>query len=273
MDILEKQETPTILASIVSNLQYDKLKAILIGSAGLSSQLYTSDYDFMTRITDKYTPKKAFNIFNKIIQYIKKNDDLFFIEVKFQDKKGLKKKLYSLDDFTYTIFKKWFNSKLDFIKFDFVVYLSSKVFKELSINYIFNTEKLDIEDMTNSIKNDFKDQIKEGNYYKALKRGFSIIKTLDTPESTDLLKKLSKYFNSDIGKEYQRVNNLKAIKLVFEKYKGDELTDKKIETNLKDVGFKDIDDLDEYIKDLEHDINSDAYKFYKKNIKKIKKYI
>ena len=111
----------------------------------------------------------------------------------------------------------------------------------MSCNYIFNdeislsgdnitNEKQNIKDI-NELTDGIKDLKKENNYFKILKRMFSIYKLQN---DTHKIKMLNKIFNSDMGMTYKKISNLEAIKLVKEHYK-DADTKKKIEINLLDI--------------------------------------
>ena len=73
------------------------------------------------------------------------------------------------------------------------------VFNEISDNYYIkigattNYQDINRKTIIKSVEEDYKEQVKEGNYYKALKRQF-VIKKLTGEDS-----KLLKYFNSDAG--------------------------------------------------------------------------
>ena len=264
MNILEKRYIPSTLTTITQNLMYDKHnELILAGSSGLASQLYPSDYDLITNILME-NKEDAYTHFYKILDSIKQNDNLFFIELKFQNKKS-KYKIDKIDNFTKETFLKYYSKELEYIKIDLVVYLTeTKIFKELSIiyNFVNRNDKKIIEDL----KMDYADLIHEKKFYKALKRMFSLISRNKVPEDKEImLKKISVFFNSETGKEYQRLNNLLAIQLVFKKYGKDPLVNKKIKTNLKDVGFKSINSLHRYIKKLEDTINNEARIFLLNN--------
>jgi len=252
MDILEKQGVPSILVGISNKLAYEGMSMILAGSASLASQLYTSDYDFIT--------KGGANIeeWMRILKYIADNVALYFIELKVQYKNGEKEKFYKIVDVPEMIFKK---KNISYIKIDLVVYLTTKVFKEVSVIYSFVKKVDDKAIIIKSLKKDLKEYVADGKYYKALKRYFSIISKVKKPNQN--LKQLSIFFNSAIGKEYQKLNNLKAIKLVVEKY-DDALTLQKLKTNLKDIGYNDIKHLDTYITDLEKNINKEGKDIYDK---------
>lgn len=257
MEILEKKEAPSNLAGISNRLAYGKTKLILAGSSSLASQIYTSDYDFITQGGGDLTEWK------RILQYIASNDDLYFIELKVQMIDGSKNRWYAIEDIPPSAFR---GKSIDFVKIDLVVYLTTKVFREVSVIYNFG-EKAEQGKILASLTKDLNEYLRQGKYYKALKRYFSILGRTENPKKrsiqTKLLIRLSVFFNSPTGKEYQKLNNLKAIELVYNRY-GTGLTEKKIISNLKDIGYTDVKRLDEYIADLEGKINASGEAFFNK---------
>ena len=85
------------------------------------------------------------------------------------------------------------------IKLD-IVYLLNGVFNEISDNYYIkmgattNYQDISSNTIIKTLSEDYKEQVKEGNYYKALKRQF-VIKEMSGKKHSKLLK----YFNSDAG--------------------------------------------------------------------------
>ena len=130
-----------------------------------------------------------------------------------------------------------------YIKMDFIVRINN-IFKELSIIYNLNTETPPskvIQDLNTEIK----DNIKDKNYYKALKRLFSLYKA---EGQTKKQLPLSVFFNSEVGRAYETVSNLKAINLLLHHHQGKEVK-KKIRINLKDLHMApSIRMIDPYIK-------------------------
>ena len=102
---------------------------------------------------------------------------------------------------------------------------------ELSIIYEFYDKKLDKNEYIKSIEDDIKELIKEGNYYKVLKRLFNLYRI-----EGDIKKLifLSDIFNSDLGEIYQKISNLEAIEKILEFYK-DKLDLKRVKVNLKEI--------------------------------------
>ena len=242
MDILEKKqkgEFDNDLKDIIKILKFKNNPIELKGSSSLKSQQYFSDYDIFTIIRYNYGVEEIYDEFHKILNNIISSYDLYFIEFKLQTKKGKKFKWLPNDEFGFEEFKKHFKD-IDFAKID-IVARNQNIFIEVSCNYIFNdeislsgdnitNEKQNIKDI-NELTDGIKDLKKENNYFKILKRMFSIYKLQN---DTHKIKMLNKIFNSDMGMTYKKISNLEAIKLVKEHYK-DADTKKKIEINLLDI--------------------------------------
>jgi hypothetical protein len=230
MNITEKRYIPQDFYPFVKILQYDKSPIKLLGSAGLASQQYYSDYDMMSVVSGETSCKKAYNTISSIIERAENNPNMYFIEFKLQTKKGRKIREVPED---LSKFCQYFRD-VEFIKLDYIVRIQS-TFVELSIIYSFSRGE---EDFKMSVKKDIRELYDEGKYYKVLKRIFSIVsKEKKNVERDNKLVLLTNFFNSDIGKIYQDASNLRAIKLLLDNYE-DEDTRRKAELNLKDLKLK-----------------------------------
>ena len=87
-----------------------------------------------------------------------------------------------------------------------------------------------------------------------MKRLFSIYKL---KRNYKKLVELTKFFNETGGK-YEIVSNLKTILLLLQYY-DDNMTNKKVMINLKDIGVK-YSDLHETITEYESELNNEAIK-------------
>jgi hypothetical protein len=233
MNITEKRFIPQDLIPFTKLLQYPHQRIMLLGSAGLASQRYYSDYDLLTIIPDKDC-EKIYNTIKNIIEKSENNPDMYFIEIKIQTLDG--NKIRKLKD---TFCNKVQN--IDFIKLDYVIRIQNK-FVELSIIYKVLNHQGGESSFVESVKDDIKELCKEGEYYKVLKRCFSILtKQPKSPDRDKRLILLTNFFNSPVGQIYQDASNLKAIKLLLQHYR-DTDTIRKVELNLKDLklDLKDI---------------------------------
>ena len=85
-----------------------------------------------------------------------------------------------------------------------------------------------LEKVVTYLKENIKKHIKEGNYYKCLKRMFSIYIMYKNMSQVDFFIKI---FNTDLGKLYEIICILQAVELVYEHY-DDDRTVEKLEKNV-----------------------------------------
>ena len=143
---------------------------------------------------------------------------------------------------------------VDYIKKDFIVRIKN-VFKELSIIYSFSKKEPANATLAHDLNTEIEDNIQGGNYYKALKRLFSLYKVEE--KNKDQLP-LSRFFNSYVGKVYEMVSNLKALQLLLSKYE-DRETEKKVKINMKDLHLVPrIDLIDKYMEAYQAIIQREA---------------
>jgi hypothetical protein len=129
--ILEKRYPEKEIRKTVNILRFNYNIIELVGTGSLKSQLYPSDYDFMTKIN--FRDMELEDIYNEFVNILNKIDEehtLYFIEFKFENKnkklKDYKYKINNIDDFTYEIFIKHFDkSKIDFCKIDVVININN----------------------------------------------------------------------------------------------------------------------------------------------------
>ena len=239
MNILEKRKIQSDLYDIVKNLEIFQIALNLVGSASIASQLHYSDYDFNCKIKVR-KQTLIFNEFKKILSY--SNDKLYFIEFKIEYNNDTKLKINDLSMIRLRMFK-----NIKFVKIDYIVFLDY-VFKEVSIMYIFKNKKETDTDRIQTLRNDYDDLMVKGENFKALKRLFSIYKI---KKDYINLKTLTSLFNSNIGKIYEMNSNLKTIQLlktIDQQDNDDDLTQKRIHSNLKFLRIDPDDDLNKIIK-------------------------
>jgi len=245
MDVLERKGLDQKFRYLLKQLQYGDNNIILAGTGGLNSMNYTSDIDLISNIPLQTSEDVYKNILEIVSRKIK---DLFFIEGKIQQEEE-KFKFYNLKDLIDGEAKFKSIKKPDMVKLDYIIFIDG-LFREVSI--IYNFKKTDTKEIEKTLNQDLTELINEGNYYKALKRVFSLLKNDEA--NKPVLVKLSKIFNSNIGFVYQRLNNLKAVKLFNETYK-DSVSSNMASLVLKNLGYKDMSKLNEYIKKDNNFIN------------------
>ena len=208
------------IKKIATILHIPDTRLELKGSAGLASQQYFSDYDFFSFVP---LSKRKTSIFNTIR---KKLGDLpvLLIETKVETPSG--KKRYFTDEPITSV------KDATLIKIDMVAYLNF-AFTEVSCIYSFSKDAPTKEEYLQQLTSEMKELEQEGNYYKALKRMFSIHKIKG---EADKMVALTRYFNSPDGLLYQRLSNYDAVQLVKQYYSGDTL-DAQLKSNLKEIGI------------------------------------
>ena len=211
-------------------ISYHRDNPIIMGSNKYKNMRYPSDFDLFEIIHEGKNKeefiKECINVFQQIIKNIEAEDDLYFIEFKTEDKnnnkirwkpKHIKNGHMKNKIVLYDVIADAINQ---LIKID-IVYYHNGLFTEFSniFNITKNGHDLDKDELLNSITTDMETLAKEGNYFKALKRAFSIAQIQNDKEK---LKYIYNVLNSDIGKLGQIKSYLASIVLVLERYKDKE---------------------------------------------------
>lgn len=265
MDIIEKAYPKQQIISVMNILQFNNNPIQLVGTGGLKSQLYPADYDFMSKIIYKLSIEKSYIEFKNILNDIHKQSNLFFIEFKFQMKNGDKQKIFDIGEFDKETFIKNFKpNQIEYCKIDLILNLKGH-FKEVSCIYFFDSQdEFDKETYTRALLKDGKDYYNEGKYYKSLKRLMIGAKN-ENPPDRNLMVAISNLFNSEIGKLYQKKNEIDAGIIFMNKY-NNVFDGKLVKTFIKNIGLKDmspdkLQDLSDAYGDL---IDKEGLKFYEK---------
>jgi hypothetical protein len=269
MDVLQKKYPSQDIRKYVDILKYKNSPIMLLGSGGLEGQNYPSDIDLFTKISSAEDAKEAFTEIMNMVNEFKDLNNVFFVEFKIQQTNGNKYKFKTLEELENDDFKfyRYFDEKIDYCKFDFVILLDGR-YIELSSIYVFNQAPFDANELMKSLLDDRKEMMKEGKFYKSIKRLFAYIKL--QPEETmdkDILVEITRFFNSNIGRLYQENSILKAIKLMMETYPDNAEIDKYNNYVFSNMGFKDINDIDKIINEYDNLINREGHKFIKMYLK------
>lgn len=271
MDISAKREVKECaeICPFLDDLKWGNNEIEILGTGGLRSQYYPSDFDLYTAIKGGDRTADDDLLYRRVQQILKRttiNPHMFFIEVKIQNADGSKKKFYE-PYFSYNQFENAVGN-LDYIKIDYVVWIAEVGrLQELSIIYSFG-ETPEKGELIKDIKADYENYKKEGNKYKALKRLFSISRLTGNKMTMVLLSTL---FNSHTGQLYSLLSNIKAIKLLIEHRPVEEGVGRFIEANLRDIAHRvgaDIDtsaELDEEERQLTAQIGADTEKWLREH--------
>lgn len=267
MDIAEtKKGIDEAIRKWVNVMKFNDSPIVQLGTSSFKAQKYFSDYDLFSPVNDRnMTPEKSCKEIKKILKNLESEDNIWFVELKIQNKDGSKEKFYhpdiDCDKFIKSV------KELDYLKFDFVVYIvETQKLTELSMIYSFSNMP-PLEDLKKAIKADYDFYKGEGNIYKALKRAFSIYRLEGKKEK---MVEISDLFNSNTGFLYTVSSNLKAIKLILEGGLSGDNIQNKVKVNLIDVE-KSINmplttekEIDKAIKKLDNDISKQT-KIWLKN--------
>ena len=224
------------LKQLMTLFKFKKYKVQLLGSSSLEYvNKYASDYDFYTNIHLEKKIDSVYDFLNKVLSI--NDENIYFIELKFQLLNGEKIKFKTLDNLVLPAINR---DEIDFIKIDYIIYN----------NY--------------ELQNDINEFFKEGHIYKALKRFFSLLRLYDDKK---MMVKLSYLFNDDTyGKFYKIQNNLKTILEMRKRYGTQKLVVKKIMANFQKIGLTVMKNtqLKHHIKMIEKKINEEALNYIKK---------
>jgi hypothetical protein len=219
-------------------------KPKLLGSASNTNVREITDYDLICKIKQSDIQKVKSATTEKM-------QGRYLIEIKIEGEnnkeKFVKRRSFDLSDLK-TIF---------FIKLDFVIWKNYS-FREMSIIYDLNEPK-DTESFEDKIKADIVDYIAEKNYFKVIKRLYSLTKFRKNTKNAN---KLLRFIN-DTGVLGSTLANLKAIQLVKEKYPNDKIIKKLVKINLKDIGVKES-ELTKMTDRISEKLNVESKQFLKK---------
>jgi len=251
------------LKQLMTMFKFKKYKVQLLGSSSLEYvNKYASDYDFYTNINLEKKIDSVYDFLNNVLSI--NDENIYFIELKFQFLNGKKKKFKTLDNLILPDINR---DEIDYIKIDYIIY-NNYEFKEMSIIYDLNREVKTQEAIMKTLQNDINEYYKEGHIYKALKRVFSLFSSKDDKK---MMVKLSYLFNDDTyGKLYQIQNNLKTILEMRKRYGDNKLVIQKIIANFQKIGLSVMNNtqLKEHINMIEKKINDEALNYI--NFLKIK---
>ena len=164
-------------------------KTNIIGSSILKPIRYNSDWDLSTEIKgDLNLRNNIYKRFLKVFKDSKKDKRIFLVDFKCGEDDKKEPLRWTYNDMLKG-FKIVNNTQYNFtdcltqkatIKLD-IIYLLNGKFTEMSNNYYIklgkesNFNKITKASVIKSINDDYNELIKEGKFYKALKREFSII--------------------------------------------------------------------------------------------------
>ena len=240
MDITQQRQIEQDVLPFVDAVQWDEATPIqLLGTGSQQAQKYPSDIDLFSAIKKTRVDDTAgiYNHMDTIFENCDALGDMYFIEFKLQNVDGSKQKWFQTSALSQQDLEKAVpaGGTIDFVKVDYVIFIRDRnLFTELSSIYSFSPMP-PIRVLIEKIRGDFNMYYNDGNYYKSLKRMYSIYKLQDKKQK---LVELSTLFNSETGYKYSISSNLKAIKLLLEHYSDDPSIINALRANLSDIGHK-----------------------------------
>jgi len=211
----------------------------IIGSASIKNILYSSDYDVNEEVFNpKHTPAQSLEYIYKMFldkfKYASKREHKTYImdfkcgiddkgeplRWNYEDmKKGYKKVNGRQYDFTDCLLQEPPNMvKLDVISFYNGRFLELSDIYKIKIGNKKNYKMETKETIMKNIEEEETELIKEGNYYKALKRLFSSRKISSNFTIDNKIERIIDFLNSDIGIVGKSKSDLDVLIDLYEKY-------------------------------------------------------
>lgn len=155
--------------TIFDTIKFPNRHFSLAGTAGIKEfSIWASDIDLFQKLEESDMKKFLPHILS-LIRDIESMPDTYFVELKSNGKHYYKKDLMNLK----TLEKIEKGLKRDpFNKID-VLYFDGAYFTEITLVYSF-AKRITLPALVSAIKEDLRDQIAEGNIYKAFKRAYNI---------------------------------------------------------------------------------------------------
>lgn len=188
----------------------------IVGSASIKSNIYYSDYDFFEKVKE-VSEKDIYQHFRDIFIQVSNKENMIVSDLKCgvrPDGEPIRWNQQQMlrNDNNGLTFEECIKHK-GIIKVD-IIYLLNGRFIELTNVYqivIDGESNMDysVEQIVEEITNEYKQKIKEGNYFKSLKKLYSVMK-ITNPSDLRLVKLLN-YFNSPIGLLYRCKSDLETL--------------------------------------------------------------
>ena len=211
--------------NMLSKIMSLESKVNIVGSAKIKRSIYHSDYDNFETVRGK-NKNAIYNHFRSVFEIVKASDNTVITDFKLGEFRGEPLR------WDYEDIKNRSNNGMSFdmalkqksmIKMDIVTLLNSRFTEVSEVYNIFLDGESNFNYTKDNIRkeliDDMKEQIKQGNYMKALKRKFSLLKLDD--KNKEVREDLIDYFNSPIGLINRAKSDLETMLLVIEHKKFD----------------------------------------------------
>jgi hypothetical protein len=205
---------------IIGKLMSLESKINIVGSANVKRNLYYSDYDLFQKVRGK-SKQLIYNHFKAIFNIIKSSSNVVISDFKLgEDDKGESLR------WDYNDIMKGENGGVSFqdalkmesiIKLDIIIYVNGRFIEISEVYNVYLDGKSNMnyskDEVIKELTEDYKELVNDGNYFKALKRMYSIIKLND--ENDSRLNILVDYFNQPIGLLYRCKSDLETINIIL----------------------------------------------------------
>ena len=190
-------------------------KVNMVGSASIKKAIYYGDYDLFERV-EGHSKSSVYAHFKSLFYHVNKLPKIVITDFKIGDKR------WSYDDIMSKekegmSFDDALNVK-GIIKLDIIALINSRFYEITEVYQMCFNGKCNMDYKKDEIIKDLVDEYKlktnEGNYMKALKKMYSIIKikNINDPKLDVLLN----YFNSPIGLLYRNKSELETLLIVLD---------------------------------------------------------
>ena len=200
-------------------------KVNVVGSASIKRPVYYSDYDLFENVYGK-SDRAVYNHFKNVFEIIRRSDNVVISDFKCGETNGTSLR------WTYEEMKNDNNQGVTFaealrhksmIKMDIIALISGRFIEITEVYNIYLDGEPNmspsLDDIVDDITKEYSDEVRDGNYMKALKRMFSLLKLKgEEPRKQDIL---LDYFNSPEGLVYRCKNDLETMYLVLDSPKFD----------------------------------------------------
>jgi len=216
----------------------------LVGASSLKTSLYATDFDLYETykgqnvnekekleyiaktFKDKFKQAEK-NPFTYIIDFKAGVDDCYDEETQRNkyilrwSKNDMKNGYKIMGDGRKKYLEECLLDKRSLVKMDLVAYING-VFEEFSEIYLIeingkkNHDPLSRIELYNSIKKDFEKYVKSKNYFKALRRYYSMLRVMGDKKDYLKILQLANFFNSQIGLVYKCKGELETLLSVIE---------------------------------------------------------
>ena len=209
----------------LSKLMSLESKVNIVGSAKIKRSIYHSDTDNFETVRGK-NENMIYNHFRSVFEIVKASDNTVITDFKLGEFRGNPLR------WDYEAIKNRSNNGITFddaikqksiIKMDIVTLLNGRFIEISEVYNIFldgeSNSDYSIDNIRKELIDDMTEQIKDGNYMKALKRKFSLLNLDDKNKA--VRDRLIDYFNSPIGLINRAKSDLETMLLVISHHKFD----------------------------------------------------